>query len=162
MEEAAVLFRSGVLMAAPQLIDAQISLTSPLVPQPQGAAAGRESLQPSAQEAQWDRILEELLRLGSLGDDWDGQGARALDPANVAQASAWVREMRRWHRAMSPTRVLPGTLGEVVLEWRGDAYYLAAEISTPSQVEWVLNVPGQPIKQWATDARGPWIVRGEP
>jgi hypothetical protein len=106
-------------------------------------------------------MIEELERMRGLENDWDGQGALALDPANVDQAIAWVREMRRWHKALPPTRVLPGTLGEVVLEWRGEAMHLAAEISTSARVEWLLNVPGQPIKQWETDARGPWIVRGE-
>jgi hypothetical protein len=87
-----------------------------------------------AVEARWERILEELRRLRRLEDDWDDQGATALDPANVDQAIAWVQEMRRWHRALPPTHVLPGTTGEVVLEWRGDAFHLAAEISTPSRV----------------------------
>jgi len=39
--------------------------------------------------------------------------------------------------------------------------HLVAEISTPARLEWLLNLPGQPIKQWETDAHGPWIVRME-
>jgi hypothetical protein len=109
----------------------------------------------------WDHILDELLRLRRLDNDWDGQGARALDPSNVDQAIAWVNEMRRWNRALPPTHVLPGTLGEVVLEWRLDSFHLIAEISTSSRIEWLLNLPDQPIKQWETDAQGPWIVRAE-
>jgi hypothetical protein len=147
-------------MAVPALADARISLASPLVVEagPSGAAPGAPA-DPGA--AQWDRILDELRRLRDLEDDWDGQGARALDPANMDQAIAWVEDMRRWRRALPPTRVLPGTLGEVVLEWRGDTFHLAAEISSPSRLEWLLSLPGQPIKQWETDARGPWIVRAE-
>jgi hypothetical protein len=148
-------------MTSSTLADARISLSSPLVPEPQAVATSPHVLPSPAVEAQWDRILAELKRLRRLEDDWDGHGARALDPANVDQAIAWVEDMRRWHRALPPTHVLPGTLGEVVLEWRGDAFHLAAKISTPSQVAWLLNLPGQPIKQWETDVRCPWIVRGE-
>jgi hypothetical protein len=69
--------------------------------------------------------------------------------------------MRRWQRALPPAFVVPGVTGEVVLEWHSASFRLAAEISTPSRIEWLLNVPGQPIKQWETDARCPWIVRAE-
>jgi hypothetical protein len=148
-------------MSASTLADARISLSSPLVAEPQAIATAPHTLPSPAVEAQWDRILADLRRLGRLEDDWDGQGARALDPANVDRALTWVEDMRRWHRALPPTHVLPGTLGEVILEWRGEAFQLAAEISTPAQVEWLLNIPGQPIKQWETDARCSWIVRGE-
>jgi hypothetical protein len=119
------------------------------------------TLTPASAAAPCDRVLDELRRLRGLGDDWDGQGALDLDPANVDRAIAWVEDMRRWHRALPATHVLPGTLGEVVLEWRGKGFHLAAEIASPERVEWLLNLPGQPIKQWETDARGPWIVRAE-
>src|SRR5262245_8843745 len=109
--------------------DAQISLASPLVAEPKAAGTASDLAPSPAVETQWDLVLDELRRLRSLEDDWDGQGALALDPANVDQALAWVQEMRRWHRALPPTSVLPGTLGEVILEWRGDAYHVAAEIS---------------------------------
>jgi hypothetical protein len=69
--------------------------------------------------------------------------------------------MRRWRHALPPTRVTPGTLGEVILEWRAESLHLVAEIASPAQVDWLLNVPGQPIRQWQTDARSPWIVRAD-
>jgi hypothetical protein len=69
--------------------------------------------------------------------------------------------MRHWRHALPPTHVLPGTLGEVILEWRGESFHLVAEIANPTQVDWLLNVPGEPIRQWQTDARNPWIVRAD-
>ena len=69
--------------------------------------------------------------------------------------------MRRWRGALPPTHVLPGTLGEVILEWRRDSFHLVAEISTPDRLEWLLNLPGEPVKQWETGLNGPWIVRAE-
>jgi hypothetical protein len=148
-------------MPALPLADARISLASPLVAEPPAVTTAPDAFPSPAAEARWEHVLEQLRRLRRLPDDWDGQGAQALDPANVDRALAWVEDMRRWHRALPPTHVLPGTLGEVVLEWRGEAFHLAAEISTTSRVEWLLNIPGQPIKQWETDPRRPWIVRAD-
>jgi hypothetical protein len=108
-----------------------------------------------------DHIEDELLRLRELPADWDGQGSLAPQSTNVDQAIAWVREMRRWPRALPPTAAVPGTSGEVILEWRGDSYYLAAEISDGTRVEWLLNFPGEPVKQWDTDLRSTWIVCAE-
>jgi hypothetical protein len=139
----------------------RISLASPLLSEPESVQPSSVDASSPAGEASWDRLLGELSRLRRLEQDWDGQGALALDPANVDQAIAWVREMRRWRRALPPTHVLPGTLGEVILEWRRDSFHLIAEISTPTRLEWLLDLPGQPIKQWETDARAPWIVRVE-
>jgi hypothetical protein len=134
--------------------DARISLASPLVP------VTVEGLS-SAMENRWDQSLSSVENLRGLEDDWDGQGARAPEVANLNQASAWINEMRHWRHALPPTRVSPGTLGEVIFEWRGESFYLVAEVASPTQVDWLLNVPDQPIRQWQTDARSPWIVRAD-
>jgi hypothetical protein len=134
--------------------DARISLASPLVP------VAVDS-QPSAMEIRWDQSLSSVENLRRLSNDWDGQGARAPEVANLDQVSAWIQEMRHWRHALPPTRVSPGTLGEVILEWRGESFYLVAEVANPTQVDWLLNAPGQPIRQWQTDARSPWIVRAD-
>jgi hypothetical protein len=102
-----------------------IGLFSPLVPAPgEGQAA---DVAPH-----WERVLDELARLGKLAGDWDGQGALAPAPANVGRALAWVKEMSRWPGALLPTHVFPGTTGEVVLEWRWGPFHLIAEIGKPS------------------------------
>jgi hypothetical protein len=148
-------------MASFAVADARISLASPLLAELKAVPSGPNGAAASAQETSWDRILDDLERLRSLDPDWDGQGALAPDPVNVDQAISWVKEMCRWQRALPPTQVMPGTLGEVILEWRQDSFHLIAEIGTPTRLEWLLNLPGQPIKQWETDAVGPWIVRAE-
>jgi len=148
-------------MVMSSITSVRISLASPLVSEPKTATPILEDASAAAMETQWDRVLDELLRLRRLERDWDGQGALALKPANVDHAIGWVKEMRSWRQALPPTHVLPGTLGEVVLEWRRDSFHLIAEIGTPSRLEWLLDLPGQPIKQWETDARCLWIVRAE-
>jgi hypothetical protein len=124
--------------------DARVSLATPLVPV---AAQG----QSSSMENHWDQALNSVERLRGLADDWDGQGARAPEVANLDQAAAWISEMCQWRHALPPSRVSPGTLGEVILDWRDESFHLVAEIDNSGQVDWLLNMPGQPIRQWQTD-----------
>jgi hypothetical protein len=137
-----------------KIADSHISLASPLVP----LAFQSQS---SAMDNHWDQALSSLEKLRDLADDWDGQGASAPEVANLDQASTWISEMRQWRHALPPTRVSPGTLGEVILEWRGESFHLVAEVANPIQVEWLLKVPDQPIRHWQTDASNPWIVRAD-
>lgn len=146
-------------MAVPNLADSQISLLSPLVAstissEPSGGASTETN-------AQWERILSDVVRLRDLEHDWDGQGSLPLDRNNMDAVVAWIIDMRCWSQALPPRCVSPGTAGEVVLEWRGDEFQLAAEVNTPEKVEWLLSVPGQPVRQWETDLRCTWIVHAE-
>lgn len=79
-------------------------------------------------------MLDELNRLGQLDDDRDGQGAAALDPANLSTAVRWVEEVRRWPQALAPAQVAPGTTGEVVLEWRGNDSHRLEDIRHPHSI----------------------------
>jgi len=146
-------------MSTAALAESRISLTIPLLASTETRNGGASP--PSDWEARWNRVVDDLERLRHLEPDWDGQGSLPVDSAKIDRANAWIAEMRVWQDALPPTRVLPGTTGEIVLEWCTGSLHLAAEISTPDRVEWLLNVPGQPIKQWESDARGPWIVVAE-
>jgi hypothetical protein len=148
-------------MASVTVSTSRISLINPLVPAAEAHAADPLDPSPPTRDERWDHVLDELQRFRSLEDDWDGQGACALEPANVDATVAWVKQMRGWERALPPTAAVPGVTGEVILEWRGETYYLAAEICDPSRVEWLLSLPGQPVKQWNTDSSATWYVRTE-
>ncbi len=76
--------------------DTRISLASPLVPM---AIHGPSS----AMDNHWDQALNSVDHLRDLSDDWDGQGARAPEVANVNQAANWISEMGRWRHALPPT-----------------------------------------------------------
>lgn len=141
--------------------DARISLTCPLVSESTFDRTNAEAASSRTTQCQWDRLVDDLDGLRELRDDWDGQGARAPDSTNVDQAVFWMNEMRRWRRSMPPTRVSPGTLGEVILEWREESFHLVAEVGGSSLVDWLLNLPGEAIRQWQTDARCAWIVRAD-
>ena len=163
MDDTVRSFEKGDWMAVPTLADSRISLLSPLVAVTAPCESGgvTEVAQRAGTDEQWNRILNELLRLRGLENDWDGQGILALACENVDAALRWMTEMRRWRQALPPCCAVPGTAGEVVFEWRGDAFQLAAEISNSEKIEWLLNIPDQPLKQWETDARCTWIVRSE-
>lgn len=149
-------------MATDQLGEARIGLISPLTEVTEIDESGGGTAMVSEHEDRWSQVIDDLLRLRQLGEDWDGQGASALDAVNVDSAIAWAQHMRRYAQAVPPTQVVPGVTGEVSLVWQGlwqgKPFFLEAEISTPRQVEWMLAIPDQPTKQWVTDRANLYFV----
>ena len=47
------------------------------------------------------------------------------------------------------------------MEWRSDSFYLVAELDEPGVVDWLLDVPGHPAKQWQTDTNLFLAVHGD-
>jgi hypothetical protein len=97
---------------------------------------------------EWQKILQEIDEFRTLGDNWDGLGAKA--PSNELLDSA-IGLARIWYGRdlIPPTRVLPGTAGTVVFEWQGDAgAYGEVEIDRPFHADVMLVRPGQPTKHW--------------
>ena len=136
---------------------ADLQLVSPLVPR--GDSEGTESLASSPPiPAVWQRVIEELQRIGTLTDDWDGQGAEALPRETVDWAVEWVEQMRHYRQALPPSRAVPGVAGELYLEWQGELFYVVAEITSPARVEWTLSVPGQSNRHWLTEGCLPYFL----
>jgi len=135
-------------MASASLTGDGISLIGPLMPE---ARTGKTASSSSEVEANWNHIADELARIRELKADWDGQGASAPAAENVEAAGKWVREMRYYPQAIPPSQVVPGVSGEVLFIWQKEAFFLEAEISKPTQVEWMLAIPGQQNKHWVTN-----------
>jgi hypothetical protein len=139
-------------MILSELSDTRIGLIRPLHPGSDPVVVNTSD--PGAHDNRWDRIVDELIRLRSFRNDWDGQGAAAPNDRNVDGAIDWVGRMRCYPQAIPPTQVVPGVAGEVFLVWQtlwqGQPCFLEAELSTPVQVEWMLAISGQPTKHWAT------------
>src|SRR5437016_3685460 len=110
-------------MSTATFAEAKLSLSIPLCSAP-SKHNGEVALSPERQ-AKWKRVLDEIERLGRLENDWDGQGALAIDPKNVDRVRLWVVEMSRWQNALPPRHVVPGTAGEIVLKWCLDSMHLA-------------------------------------
>lgn len=136
---------------------ADLQLVSPLIPHSDIRRA--ESLaSPASAPAAWQPVIEELQRLGTLADDWDGQGAEAPLRETVDWVLDWVREMRQYRQALPPSRAVPGVVGEVYLEWQSESFHVVAEITSPARVEWTLSLPGRPNRHWLTEGRLPYFL----
>lgn len=137
-------------MAATEVLPERISLICPLDPL---ADHGAASTSPS-QEPRWNQLVDELLRLRRLPEDWDGQGASAPDAVNVHAALEWVQQMRCYPHAVPPSQVVPGTSGELMVVWQGvwhgQPSLLEAEIASPDQIEWLLAIGEETPRQWIT------------
>jgi hypothetical protein len=136
---------------------ADLQLVSPLILN--GDSEGAESQGPSSSTpAVWQRVIEELQRMATLTDDWDGQGAEAPARETVDWAVDWVGQMRHYCQALPPSRAVPGVAGEVYLEWQGESFYVVAEVTSPARVEWTLSRPGQANRHWVTEGRLPYFL----
>lgn len=82
----------------------------------------------------WPSIIDQLLELHSLDDDWDGEGSPAPDPEVVNSALSLSTRLKSegWH---APDRALASVNGFVVLEWYLAEGYLAIEVISPTQAE---------------------------
>lgn len=86
----------------------------------------------------WDQLVDDLLALRQLQDDWDGQGADAPDPAVVDSALKLALDFRA--AAKHPAdRVVAGVNGTVFFEWFAPTEYLEIEVVSPGTAEgrWV-------------------------
>jgi hypothetical protein len=88
-------------------------------------------------EHQWPVVIDDLLRLQGLSDDWDGQGALAPDPTVVHQAIKLARAFEA--RGFPPAdRAIAGLNGTVFLEWRdapGNPGYFEVEVLSANEIE---------------------------
>ncbi|HPM80566.1 MAG TPA: hypothetical protein PLF81_07685 [Candidatus Anammoximicrobium sp.] len=124
-------------MATTLYSGADLQLVSPIIPSGDSEQA---EMPASSGPAVWQRVIEELQRMGMLPDDWDGQGAQAPPRETVDWALDWVGQMRRYRQALPPSRAVPGVAGEVYLEWQGESFYVVAEITSPARVEWTSTI----------------------
>jgi hypothetical protein len=86
----------------------------------------------------WSDVIDELLAIRKLEDDWDGQGAEAPNPAVVHTALNVALGLRATD--MPPAaRVIAGVNGTVFFEWFHPTTYLEIEVTAPGQAEgrWV-------------------------
>ena len=80
---------------------ADVRLVSPLMSTVEQAGAEAAESPPAHPEA-WQRLLEELERLRTLGTDWDGQGAEPPAADRLSWALEWVRQMGQYRQAIPP------------------------------------------------------------
>ncbi len=82
----------------------------------------------------WAGVIDDLLALRGLEDDWDGQGAPAPEPAVVDTALAVATDFRS--AGLEPAhRAVAGVNGTVVMEWFSASMYCEVEVIAPDRVE---------------------------
>lgn len=70
----------------------------------------------------WDRLNVELMRIASLGSNWDGEGAEAVHPraaANMAVLLNLARIATEQSRVLQPSvpALIPDVEGGIILKW---------------------------------------------
>lgn len=82
----------------------------------------------------WSQVMDDLLALRTLEDDWDGQGAKAPHPALVDSAIALAQYFRTIEKSPADFAVA-GVNGTVVFEWHDPDEYLEVEVTAPGRAE---------------------------
>ncbi len=100
---------------------------------------------PSAKDDPWEMIIDKVVDMQRLGDDWDGLGAKA--PARELLASAVGLAYLLKDRGTEPPKTVVLSLsGTVVFEWQwADG---EVEVDRPLHADAMLTIPGQPPKHW--------------
>src|SRR4051794_1952575 len=78
----------------------------------------------------WSQVIDDLLALRNLENDWDGQGAEAPNPALVDGAITLAQSLRTEGRRPADFAVA-GVNGTVVFEWHDSSGYLEIEVTAP-------------------------------
>lgn len=82
----------------------------------------------------WAEVIDELLRVRNLPEDWDGQGAKAPTLEVVDTALKLVDLLRR-KGCMPPDDYGAGVNGDITLGWHTEYDSLVVEVSSPLRVE---------------------------
>jgi hypothetical protein len=96
----------------------------------------------------WEPAVQKMVAFQHLGDDWDGQGARA--PSYDMLASAIGLAYTLYQQGVDPPNcVIPGVDGTVTFEWHDrDGTYTEVEIVRPLYAEVMMIEPGKPAQHW--------------
>lgn len=88
----------------------------------------------------WARILDQLIDIGRLQDDWDGSGSPAPDRGVVAGATKLAVSLRL-DQNDPPGRVTASVNGTICFEWHTSDGYREVEVTSPVEAEmcWVAS-----------------------
>ncbi len=82
----------------------------------------------------WDSVIDELLRMRELRDDWDGEGSVAPDKALVDDVTSYAY-WRKQENEFAPARVVATVNGTICLEWYINGFFIEYEFVEPGTVE---------------------------
>lgn len=83
---------------------------------------------------QWISVIDELLRLRHLEDDWDGAGTPAPHPSLVDYAISLALRLRDCD-CPAPDRVIASVNATIYFEWHSAPGYVEIEVTSPRDAE---------------------------
>jgi hypothetical protein len=98
---------------------------------------------PQGTDESWSTIFDALERIRSLPENWDDQGAAAVESELVDSALELVQVLRRTGSRRCPDSISPGVNGTVLLEWLDGPVYTEIEVLRPFYAEETVVAPGQ-------------------
>lgn len=91
----------------------------------------------------WSAIVDAIERVRSLPENWDDQGAAAIQGELVDSAIELVQALKRTGSRRCPDSISPGVNGTVLLEWFDGPAYTEIEVLRPFYAEETIVAPGQ-------------------
>ena len=83
-------------------------------------------------------VGEELHRVASLPENWDSEGARAIDPGIIAAAREFVLRLPGRLKSVIPVpTVVPMRKGNLQFEWHNGPRTLELEIEDPRTIHYL-------------------------
>ncbi|MCU0721842.1 MAG: hypothetical protein MUC83_19180 [Pirellula sp.] len=82
----------------------------------------------------WDPIIDELLSMRELQDDWDGEGSVAPQKALVDFVTSFAYQ-RKQRNELAPDRTLATVNGTICFEWYVNGMFMECEFVAPDAHE---------------------------
>ena len=82
----------------------------------------------------WPDVIDQLLGIRNLQDDWDGEGTAAID-SNLTDGACSLACYFRDERWAVADRVCPGVNGTIFFEWHSPEMYFEVEVEEPNRAE---------------------------
>lgn len=88
----------------------------------------------------WDRLIDRLIAIRFLPEDWDGEGSIAPDPGAVGGATK-LAIILKGDEYPPADRVIASVNGTVVFEWHSEEGYQEIEVASPidAELRWVAS-----------------------
>ena len=101
-----------------------------------------------ADEGPWRPVIEQIIAMQRLGNNWDGLGASAPS-REVLDCAVGLAYLFHQRSIDPPSCVVPSTAGTVVFIWQfSDGRYSDVEIDRPFHADVTWIEPGKPAEYW--------------
>jgi len=96
----------------------------------------------------WRQRDKELLAIRKYGNNWDGLGTAAPNPAHIDVALEVLAALKRRDPTSPPVRAALTPSNSISIEWQSKGHFVEAEIIGFNRIEWMDARDGQKAKFW--------------